>query len=411
VKQFPGRRSAAAAILAAFHLAGAGLPAAATQQPGAPYGEASGLETPYTAAAADARRLVESYMADRGIPGVSVAVGVNGRIVWSEGFGYSNVESGTPMTTRTKFRGGSTAKPMTQFAASRLREEGRFDFDVPIQHYVPSYPRHSAEITPRILMGHLSGIRHYPPDGDEFHSRVHFENILDALDIFANDPLLFEPGTGQSYTTYGTTLLGAAVQEAAGERFLAVLHRYVFEPLGMRSTVGEHLDSIIPDRSAYYERTNSRPHYHLRKSSWGDGSTLGVLLNAPYVDNSNKTPAGGILTTPEDLVRFGSAHLAPGYLQAETLDLTFTPVRLRSGEVTDRGLNWALGTTPEGGRIANHSGGGVGGNSAMIVYLDDGVVVAAQANMSQSDPDIVARPIGEIFRAAARAAAAKTSQR
>jgi len=398
VKYSPGRQSVATAIILAFST-GAALPAAATQQPGAPYGEVNGIETPFTAAIADARQLVMAYMTERGIPGVSVAVGVNGQIVWSEGFGYANVESGTPMTTRTKFRGGSTAKPMTQFAASRLREEGLFDFDVPIQQYVPSYPRQSAEITPRILMGHLSGIRHYPPDGDEFHSRIQYENILDALGIFANDPLLFEPGTGQSYTTYGTTLLGAAVQEAAGENFLAVLHKYVFGPLGMRSTVGEHLDSIIPDRSAYYERTNSKPHYHLRKSSWGDGSTLGVLLNAPYVDNSNKTPAGGILTTPEDLVRFGSAHLAPGYLQAETLDLIFTPVRLRSGELTDRGLNWALGTTADGRRIANHSGGGVGGNSAMIVYLDDGIVVAAQANMSQSDPDIVARPIGEIFRA------------
>lgn len=378
-----------------LHLVVAG--ALAGQAPGAPYGEVSAVPIQFRAAAMEARRLVHAFMAERGVPGTSVAVGVDGRIVWSEGFGYSDVELGVPVTPLTKFRGGSTSKPMTQAAASLLREEGRMDFDVPVQRYVPSFPEKGHVITPRHLMAHTSGIRHYPPEGDEFHSAKHYEDIVDALEIFENDPLLFEPGTAESYSTYGANLLGAAVQGAAGEDFLTVLQDDVFAPLGMLSTVGDHTDRIIPHRTGFYERTNRRPHYHLRQSSWGDGTGLGELLNAPYVDNSNKWAGGGLLTTPEDLVRFGSAHLRPGFLTAESLTEILTPGRIENGEVQNRGLNWSIETDDAGRRVISHGGGGVGSNSSLRVYLEEGVVVAIQANLSQSNPGVLSVPIAELF--------------
>ena len=378
-------------------LHGLGTGTLTAQAPGAPYGEVSVVPTEYVSAVQEARQLVHEYMAERGVPGTSVAVGVNGRLVWSEGFGYANVELGTSVTPLTRFRGGSTSKPMTQAAASLLKEEGRMDFDVPVRQYVPSFPDKGHVITLRHLMTHTSGIRHYPPDGDEFHSAMHYEDLLDALDIFENDPLLFEPGTEESYSTYGANLLGAAVQGAAGKDFLAVLHEHVFAPLGMASTVGDHTDRIIPHRTGFYERTNRRPHYHLRKSSWGDGVGLGELLNAPYVDNSNKWAGGGLLTTPEDLVRFGSAHLQPGFLSRDSLEEILTPARLDNGEVLNRGLNWSIGTDDEGRRVISHGGGGVGSNSDLRVYLDEGVVIAIQANLSQSNPGVLSAPIAELF--------------
>ena len=390
-------RLAGVFLASAFVLHPAASERLGAQEPGAPYGDVSGLPAEYLGAVAEARGLIHEYMAERGVPGVSVAVGVNGRIVWSEGFGYANVEYRIPVTPLTKFRGGSTSKPMTQAAASLLREEGRMNFDVPIQRYVPSFPDNRHAITARHLMTHTSGIRHYPPDGDEFHSTEHYADIVDALEIFEDDPLLFEPGTQESYSTYGANVLGAAVQGAAGEDFLTVLQEYVFAPLGMNSTVGDHTDRIISNRTGFYERTNRLPHYHLRKSSWGDGTGLGELLNAPYVDNSNKWAGGGLLTTPEDLVRFGSAHLKPGFLKAESLEMIFTPGRLENGEVQRRGLNWSIGTDDADRRVVSHGGGGVGSNSSLRVYLDEGVVVAIQANLSQSNPGVLAAPIGELF--------------
>ncbi len=371
------------------------------QDPGTPYADVSAIPSEYREVVVQARALIRDYMSERGVPGVSVAVGVDDRLVWSEGFGYANVEYRIPVTPLTKFRGGSTSKPMTQAAASLLKEQGLMDFDVPVQTYVPSFPDKGHAITPRHLMSHTSGIRHYPPEGDEFHLTEHYENLVDAFAIFEDDPLLFEPGTAQSYSTYGANLLGAAVQGAAGKDFLEVLNEYVFAPLGMNSTVGDHTDKIILHRTGFYERTNRLPHYHLRKSSWGDGTGLGELLNAPYVDNSGKWPGGGLLTTPEDLVRFGSAHLRPGFLRPETLEEILTPVRLPSGEATNRGLNWSLETDDDGRRIISHGGGGVGSNSSLRVYLDEGVVVAIQANLSQSNPGVLSAPIGALFISAA----------
>src|SRR5207244_3472875 len=170
------------------------------------------------------------------------------------------------------------------------------------------------------LAGHLAGIRYYPEGGEEFYNAKHYHDVVDALEIFKDDPLLFPPGTKYFYTSYGTNLLGAAIQGAAGKPFPIVMKELVFDPLKMRSTSMDEFDIIIPNRTRYYERNNGKPGgFYQKKTSWGDGTSLGVLLNAPFSDNSNKWPGGGLITTPEDLVRFGSAHLQPGYLKNDTL--------------------------------------------------------------------------------------------
>lgn len=382
----------AAAVCGTAWLAG---PAPA-QQYGAPYGQAhTGNRASYGQAIEKAQEMVAEVMDAGGIPGLSIAVGVNGEIVWSQGFGFASVELGVPVTTLTKFRSGSTSKPITQAAASRLKEEGRFDFDVSVRQYVPQWPHN--DITPRMLMAHTSGIRHYDPNSTEFYSTKHYSDFFEALEIFVDDPLLFEPGTEYSYTTYGANLLGMAVQSAAGEDFYSVLKRYVFEPLGMRSTVGDHTDSIIPMRTAFYERTGAEPSYRIRQSSWGDGTTRGVLLNGPYSDNSNKRAGGGLLTTPEDLVRFGSAHLEPGFLRKESLDEILTSARFNDGRETGRGLNWVIGVDDAGRRYIGHGGGGVGGTSDLIVYLDSGVVVAVQCNLTDAEYDDLATRVALLF--------------
>jgi CubicO group peptidase (beta-lactamase class C family) len=113
--------------------------------------------------------LIEEFMADTKAPGVAVSVGLNGRIVWSEGFGYVDVEQRVPAWPGiTLFRVGSVAKPMTAVAVGQLYEQGRLDLDAPIQDYVPSFTEKERPITTRQLAGHLAGIRHY--QGDEFLS-------------------------------------------------------------------------------------------------------------------------------------------------------------------------------------------------------------------------------------------------
>src|SRR5438128_3393960 len=121
----------------------------------------------YVAAADQARQLACQRLAGR-IPGFQVAVGVNGRLVWSESFGYADLEHEAPVTAETQFRIGSVSKPLTADAVVQLVEAHRLDLDAPVQRYVPTFPDKGggAPITTRLLAGHLAGIRHY--QGDEF---------------------------------------------------------------------------------------------------------------------------------------------------------------------------------------------------------------------------------------------------
>jgi len=68
-------------------------------------------------------------------PGISIAVAVDGKIVWAEGFGFADIEQCVAVTPKTKFRIGSTSKPLTAAGAALLYDQGRIDFDAPIQQY------------------------------------------------------------------------------------------------------------------------------------------------------------------------------------------------------------------------------------------------------------------------------------
>ena len=148
-------------------------------------------------------------------------------------------------------------------------------------------------------------------------------------------------------------------------------------------------------------------HQHLRFESgqfdailaWDTLEYLDVELLSNMIPwlNYILAPGGGLLTTPIDLARFGSAHLKPGYLRAETLELLFTAQRTRSGEVTPYGMNWFIDTDPEGRPVVHHAGESVGGASFVLLYPAEGVVVALQCNLTRANYDDLHFQIGDLF--------------
>ncbi len=351
---------------------------ARVQGPAAPAVGIASTSDEYRRAIEDARAIVRDVMAESGIPGVSVAVGFHGRVVWSEGFGLADLEHSVPVTTLTKFRVGSVSKPITATALGLLMQAGNLDLDALVQNYVPDFPEKSWPITVRQVAGHIAGIRHYR--GNENLSARRYSSVSEGLDIFEDDPLLFEPGTQYSYSSYGWNLLSAVVEGASGRDFLSLMRDSVFEPLEMRHSLAGYTDSIVSDRTSFYERNGE-----------------GTVLNAPYVDNSYKWAGGGFLSTPEDLVRFGSAHIEPGFLQAETLEVLFRSQRVSMGETTSYGIGWRTRTDEEGQHVVSHGGGSVGGTTMLIVNRDSGLVVAAVGNLSGGPISEMARRIAVVF--------------
>lgn len=310
-----------------------------------------------------AAAIIESLQAETQAAGIAVSIGIKGKIVWSQGFGYADVEQRVPVRpAKTRFRVGSVAKPMTAVAIAQLYEQGRLDLDAPVQRHVPSFPQKRAPISTRLIAGHLSGIRHYR--GNEFLITQHYDTVLEGLSIFQEDTLLYAPGSKYAYSSHGWNLLSAVVEGASGQDFLTYMNENVFKPIGMANTIADHVDSLIANRGRYY------------------GVHDGMLLNEPAVDNSYKWAGGGFLSTSEDLVRFGFAHLNDKLLKPETIKLLWQSQQTSSGKKTGYGIGWVVRTDKAGRSWIGHSGGSVGGSTQFRIYPEAQVVLVIIANMS-----------------------------
>ena len=123
--------------------------------------------SPKWAAAVDQGRLsARAGLVKQNLPGLSVAVGVGGDIVWAEGFGWADMEKRVPVAPGMRFRIGHTSKALTSAAVGLLLEKGRLHLEDEIQTYVPEFPRKQWPVTLRQLMGHVAGIRHYGSEED-----------------------------------------------------------------------------------------------------------------------------------------------------------------------------------------------------------------------------------------------------
>lgn len=293
-------------------------------------------------------------------------------------FGYADEAGHVPVTRTTEFRIGSVSKPLTAAAVGQLVEAGKLDLDAPVQRYVPDFPVKRYPITTRELAGHTAGIRHY--QGNEFLLNRHFASVHDGLAIFSGDSLLFEPGTQFSYSSYGFNLVSAVVEGASGENFLSYMSRHVLRPLGLTHTAPDRSDSLMPALTHFYDRD----------------SATGPFTVSPTVDLSNKWAGGGFVSTAEDLVRFGSALLEPGFLKAETLNLLFTSQRTRDGKPTGYGIGWFVQTDSLGHRWQFHGGGAVGGTTAFGLDRDSHLVIAITSNLTDA-PLVSARAVQRYF--------------
>ena len=312
----------------------------------------------------EAKQLVESFARESKSPGLAVSVGCKGRLLWSHGSGFADLEQRVPVDpASTKFRAGSVSKPFTAFALAKLVENNLIDLDASVRDYVPTFPKKQHQISIRQLAGHLGGIRHYK--GSEAYLRTRYSDVVSALEIFENDPLEMMPGERWAYTSYGYNLLSAAMEAAANRPFLRLMDETVFGPIGMNDTVADDLEKIITTRGRYY-RFNA------------DG-----YVNEPEVDNSYKWASGGFLSTTDDMVRFGLAHLNNEHLKPETIKRLWTTMQTNDGQSTGYGLGWRIVEDADGIVWYGHGGGSIGGTTQFWLFPKDGLVLAAAANVTE----------------------------
>ena len=333
------------------------------------------------------RQAAREGLVEKNLPGLSVAVGSAGEVVWAEAFGWADIEKRLPVTPQMRFSIGHVSKALTSAGVGVLVERDLVDLDTEIQTYVPAFPKKEWPITLRQLMGHMAGIRHYNSEED-YMPTAHCDRASEGLQHFAESPLLFEPETQSRYSTYGWILVSAAVEAAAGEPFFAFMRREVFEPLGMASTVADSPNDPIPDVvSFYYPRFSGDP---------ASGSDP-----ARRVDYSCFAGAGAFLSTPTDLVKFGNGLRTRKLLKRSTVTTLQTPQVLASGQQTEHGLGWQMQSVPIGGEptsIAGHASLTLlGGSTSFLTFPDLGIVVAVTSNTSRANTRSIALRIAEAF--------------
>ncbi|HSK71188.1 MAG TPA: serine hydrolase domain-containing protein, partial [Pyrinomonadaceae bacterium] len=245
---------------------------------------------------------------------------------------------------------------------------GKLDLDAPVWNYCKAFPPKKWALTSRHLLAHLGGIRHYGGANAEaeLFSTKHYKTIAESLEVFKNDPLTFEPGTDYFYSTYGYNTLGCVIEGASGASYMEYLRENVFKPAGMLNTRDDNPFAIVPNRAAGYVVNEQ-----------------GELQNSRHIDMSNRLPAGGFLTTAEDLALFASAVMEHKLVSQKTLEQMLTPQKTKAGKTLDYGLGWGLfpGEDWYGEKEAFHGGQSPQVSNVLYMLPAKRFAVAIQTNL------------------------------
>ncbi len=313
---------------------------------------------------------------DKTVMGVAAAYSIDGKIIEQATAGYADNDLKKPFEINTKVRMASIAKTMTALAIMQMVEQDKLDLDVPIQTYIPDYPKHGkTNITIRHLLSHTSGISGYK-NAKESNTTIEYASLNDALGLFKDRELLFEPGTKYSYTTYGYTVLGAILEQVAGQTFEAYMQENIFSKAGMNNTGVAKFGVVLENQSKLFHRKNGTGKAKLAKEN----------------NLSNRIPGGGFYTTLTDMLKFGNAVINNLFVKKETLDLMRQHHSLEK-ENNAYGFGWFLyNPKPNEGAIIGHSGGQTGCSSFLFIVPEKKAVSIILANTSraQSSTDRIA---------------------
>ncbi len=313
---------------------------------------------PVTARSDALHNLATRYRAEQGVVGLRVAVLEDGELVFHGGFGFADREKQLPTTPQTLFRLGSISKPVAAALAMQLVEQGKLELDKDLRTYSPELAGKLAPITLRQVLSHTSGVRHYAPG--RFDNSTKLRTTREALELFVDDELLFEPGSKYSYSTHAYTLAAHVIESASKQPFERLVRERVAKR-GAPSLDCEKLRDDKPQRARLYN-----------KVAGGEPA----LQTIPE-DNSWKYAGGGLEATVLDLARFGQLMLDDKLVSRASREQMWSPTKLSNGSTHDYGLGWSL--DPKRGRVS-HSGSQQGCHSALVIDVEKRRVVAVMMN-------------------------------
>jgi beta-lactamase len=321
--------------------------------------------TSFEEAKAEAEKILYYLIQEEIIPGASVTVTKQGKIIWQGGYGYANLSKKTPIDPqKTIFRVASMSKAITGVLLARLQEQKKFDWNLSLYEYVPDFPQKPFDFTIKQLGGHLAGIRSYK--ANEYTLNKNY-TIEEGINLFKDDILQSAPGTKFLYSSYGINLISLAIEKCLNKKFEDIAKEEVFKPLNMWRTFPDR-GKIITDEAIPYTRTKKG------------------LDKATEVNNYFKLAGGGFLSTSHDIAKMGTAIERHSFL-SQAVENEMLKKQCTTDDVEiNYGIGWQNQRDWNGRDYFGHTGMGVGGFGWLSVYPNEQVVIVMLFNVT--DPQI-----------------------
>jgi CubicO group peptidase (beta-lactamase class C family) len=315
---------------------------------------------------------VKAEMQKQRVPGLSLAVIKDGKIIKAEGYGLANVEHNVPAKPETVYKIGSVSKQLIAAGIMLLIQDGKVSLDDKISKFLEGTPDTWKEITVRHLLTHTSGIIREAPGFDPFK----IQNDADVIKTAYPLPLRFAPGEKYEYCNVGYFALVEIISRVSGKSWEAFLNERVFAPLGMTATRTTTTKEIVPGRATGYEWNKDK------------------LQNA--TEFLALRPSGAFLSTVLDLAKWDVALYSDQLFKTTTREQMWTPVKLNSGASHPYGFGWELGTV--GGHRRVHHGGSLPGFRATLArYVDDKLTVIVLTNGDNANPGGIALGVADLY--------------
>jgi CubicO group peptidase (beta-lactamase class C family) len=315
---------------------------------------------------------LQTALARHVMPGASVAILKDGKISLAAA-GVINVTTGVELTVDTVMHIGSIAKIFNATLLMQLVDEGLVDLDECILSYLPKLGwadlKAAEQMTVRMMLNHTSGINGSTLPDAGFDE----ETIEKGVQRLVRLGQLFPPGTEFSYCNPGTAIAGYIVQRVRQESWPTLVHKRIYEPLGMRHAIALPQEALLHRASVGHYLDPERPGQLVRTTR-----ALLPLSGAP----------GGttLMMSARDLVTFAAAHLNGGVgLNGTRILSQESTAAMQKSTVEVFGLGYArfnLGLgwmiTREG--LLNHNGGGPGIFSSLWAHPGKKFAVAVLTN-------------------------------
>jgi D-alanyl-D-alanine carboxypeptidase len=318
----------------------------------------------------DVDRYVESRLKRNNIPGTSVAVVRNGKIIKARGYGLADLELNVPATENTVYQWASVTKQFTAAATVLLAEEGKIRLEDVVSRYYTNAPVAWSNVTVRQLLTHTSGIKSYTSLPDFFRTVRKDYTPEELLGLVRSEPMEFAPGEKWNYNNTGYFLLGLIIESASGKSYRDFLAERIFGPLGMETARLNNQFEIVPNRATGYNVRSNK------------------VLRSEFVSPSQPYAAGALMGTVLDLAKWDAALYTDKLFSGTVREQLWTPVKLNNGKTEPYGFGWSVGEL-RGHRFVAH-GGGIHGFSTYIArFIEDKLTVIVLINAG-ADPESIA---------------------